>query len=108
MAIETDDRSVESLAIKSINTPTVTPAKEAPKDIILGTEELNGDDVGEGYDVTFVENFAATMIQKVVRGSQARTELPAVCLLAFAFVRSYLDNFCLRVESDCFTLFATM
>lgn len=56
---------------------TVTPAKEGPKEMILVTEGLNDDDTGEGYSVTFVENFAATMIQKVVRGSQARTELPS-------------------------------
>ena len=62
------------------NAPTVTSAKEAPKEVIRGTDD---DDTAEGYSVTFVENFAATMIQKVVRGSKTRTELPAVCVLAF-------------------------
>jgi len=75
VAIEIRDTSAESMVMKNDNAPTVTPAKETPKEVIRGTDD---DDTIEGYSVTFVENFAATMIQKVVRGSKMRTELPAL------------------------------
>ena len=80
VAIKIDDAPAEPVVIRNVNGHTEPAAKEAPIEVNRHTEDVNDDDTAEGYSVTFVENFAATMIQKVVRGSQARTGLPAVCI----------------------------